>query len=162
MHYKISEFPPLDSYSALKLKMTGDLKFVDLCSDMIRMYSLTVYLLNSRMGCCTTVNHFTILLLLSIWDMIARSNKSMPTKGSCLNLITSGSRILKVKRMTSITPSKDEFLLFLYYASAGLHQIRSSNFKSFCQPVMQYRCFPKGAKCPNTGYYILKLKNMPC
>jgi len=72
MHQKISEFPTLDSYSVLKLKRTGDLKFVDLCSDMIRMYSLTVYLLISRMGYCTTVNHFTTLLLLSVWDLIAR------------------------------------------------------------------------------------------
>jgi hypothetical protein len=29
-------------------------------------------LLNSRMDCCINVNYFTILLLLSVWDLIAR------------------------------------------------------------------------------------------
>ena len=113
MHQNISEFPTLDTYSALKLKRTGDKKYVDSCSDMIRMYSLTIYSLNSRMGCYTTVNHFTTLLLLRVWDWIARWNIPMPTKGSCLQLITSGSSIRKVKRMTSITPSTNEFLVIL-------------------------------------------------
>ena len=72
MHQKNSEFPTLDSRSALKLKRTGDLKFVDSCSDTIRIYAAKLYLLNSRIGCCTTVDHFTILLRLSIWDLIAR------------------------------------------------------------------------------------------
>jgi len=72
MHQKTSEFPTLDSYSARKLKRTGDTKSVDLCSDTIRMYSFTVYLFNSRIGCCITINHFTTLLLLSVWDLIAR------------------------------------------------------------------------------------------
>jgi len=31
-----------------------------------------VYLFNFRMGCCTTVNNFTALYLLSVWDLIAR------------------------------------------------------------------------------------------
>jgi len=112
MHQNISECPTLDSYSALNLKRTGDPKFVDLCSDMIRMSSLTVYVLNSRMCCCTRVNHFTTILRLSVWDLIARQNIPMPTKGLCLKIITSGSGIRKVKRMTSITPPGEEFLLF--------------------------------------------------
>jgi len=41
-------------------------KFVDWRSDMIRIYSLTVYLLHSRMGCRTTINRFTALYLLSV------------------------------------------------------------------------------------------------
>jgi len=64
--------PSLDSDSAPKLKGTWDTKFVDSCSDMIRICSYTVYWLNSRMGCCITVNHFTTRLLLSVWDLIAR------------------------------------------------------------------------------------------
>jgi len=60
--------------------------------------------------------------------------RTKPMKGSCLMLITSGSSIRKVKRMTSITPSKDEFIVFLYYTSAGLHRIRSSNVRSPCLP----------------------------
>jgi len=35
-------------------------------------YSQTVYLLNFRPGCCATINHFTALYLLSVWDLIAR------------------------------------------------------------------------------------------
>jgi hypothetical protein len=61
--------------------------------------------------------------------------------------------------MTSITPSKVEFIVFLYYTSAGLPRIRSSNFRRACQPAKQYRRFPRGAKRPNNGYYVLKLKN---
>ena len=72
MHQKILEFPNLDSYSVHRLKRTGDTKLVDWRSDMIRMYSLTVYLPNFRMDCRTTVNHFTALHLLSIWDLIAK------------------------------------------------------------------------------------------
>jgi len=83
----------------------------------------------------------------------------MPTKGSCLKLITSGSSICKVKRMTSTTASKDEFLVFLYYTAAGLHQIRSSNIRSACQPGKQNQPFLRSARRLNDGYYILKLKN---
>jgi hypothetical protein len=36
--------------------------------------------------------------------------------------------------VTSITPSKAEFLLFLYYTSDGLHGMSSSNFGSSCLP----------------------------
>jgi len=133
------------------------MKFVDWCSDMIRMYSQTVYLLNFRMGCCTTINHFTALHLLSVWDLIARQNIPMPTKGSCLNIITSGSNIWTA---TSITPSKAEFILFLYYTSAGLHRIRSSNFRSVCPPENRYPPSLRGARRPNNGYHVLNLKNM--
>jgi len=159
MHQKISEFPTLDSHSARKLKRTGDTKLVGSCSDMIRIFSQTVYLFNSRMGCCITVNHFTTWLLLSVSNLISRENVPMPTKGSCLKLITSWSSIRRVKRMTSITTSKDEFHLFLYYTSVGLHQIRSSNFSSGCQPTTQYWTFRRGARILSYGYCILKLKN---
>jgi len=72
IHQKTSKFIIMDSYFARESKITGGTKFVDLCPDMIRMYSLTVYLIKSRMGCCITINHFRTLLLLSIWDLIAR------------------------------------------------------------------------------------------
>ena len=157
MRLKISEFPPLVSYSVHKLKRTGDRRFVDWCSDMIRMYSETVYLLMCTMGCCTTVNHFTALHLLSVWDLIARWNIPMPAKGSCLNLIASRSNIRKV---TSITPSKAVLLLLLYYTLAGFHQMRSCNFRSACPPEKRYRPFLRGARILSTGYYVLNLKNM--
>jgi hypothetical protein len=48
MHQKIAEFPILVSYFPLELERTGDTKFVDSYSDMIRMYLLTVYQSNSR------------------------------------------------------------------------------------------------------------------
>jgi hypothetical protein len=66
------EFPTLVSYSVHILKRTGDPNLVDSCSDPIRMYSLTMYLLNFKMGCRTTINHFTALHLLSVCDLIAR------------------------------------------------------------------------------------------
>jgi len=111
------------------------------------------------MDCCTTINNFTALHLLCIWDLIAPYNIPMPTKGSYLKLITSGSSIRKVKGMTSITPSKDEFLSFLDYTSDGCYRIRSSNFSSACRPGTQYWHFLRVAKRLNNGYYILKFKN---
>src|SRR5882757_2334639 len=75
----------------------------------------------------------------------------MPTKGSCLNLITFGSNI---RTVTSITPSKAEFLLFLYYTSAGLHQIRSSNFTSACPLENPISTFSK--RCKKTQQWILR------
>jgi len=95
------------------------------------------------MSCCTTVNYFTDLHLLSVWDLIARENVPMPTKGSCLNLITFGSNIQTV---TLITPSKAMFLLFLQYTFDGLHQIRPSNFRYTCQPEKRYWLFLWGAR----------------
>jgi hypothetical protein len=142
------------------VKRAEDTKLVDRCSDTIRMYSLTVYLFNSRRGCWITIKHFTTLLLLSIWDLIARYNIPMPTKESCLKLITSGSSICKVMRMTSISRSNDKFLLFLYFTSAALNRIRSSNFRSALKLVKHYRPFLTGARRHNDGYYLLKLKNM--
>jgi hypothetical protein len=133
------------------------MKFVDWCSDMIRTYWWTVYSLNFRMGCCTTVNYFTALHLLSVWDLIARYNIWMPTKRSCLNVITAGSNIWTV---TLITLSNTEFRLFLYYSSAGLHRIRSSNFWSVSPPENPYPRSLRGARRPINGYYDLNLKNM--
>ena len=72
MHRMILEFPTLDSNSIHKLKRTGDTKLVDWCTDKITMYSLTVHLLNFRMDCRTTVNHFTARHLVSVRDLIAR------------------------------------------------------------------------------------------
>jgi hypothetical protein len=65
-----------------------------------------------------------------------------------------------MKRISSITPFKVEFLVFLYYTSAGLHQIRAANFRSACQLGKQYRPFRRGARSLSNGYYVLKLKNM--
>jgi len=77
-----------------------------------------------------------------------------------MNLISSGSSIRRVKRMTLITPSKDELLLSLYFTSPGFDRIRCTNFRSACQPGKQYRPFQRGGKTLNNGCYIPKLKNM--
>jgi len=77
----------------------------------------------------------------------------MPTKGSCLKLLTSGSSKCKVKRMTLITPSKIEFLVFPYYTSAGLRRIRSSNFRNSCQPGKAILTFSK--RCKITQQWVL-------
>jgi len=81
----------------------------------------------------------------------------MPTKGSCLNLITSGSSIQKV---TSITPSKAQFLLVLYYTLAGYCLIRSSNVRSISPSNIQPRSLLNGARRFNHWYYVLKFNNM--
>jgi len=83
----------------------------------------------------------------------------MPTKGSCLKLTTSGSSVRTLKRMTSITLSKDQFLLFGCYTSAGLPWNKSSNFRSARQPGYKHWPFLRGPRTLNNGYYILKLKN---
>jgi len=93
-------------------------------------------------------------------DLIASENISMPTKESCLNRSTSGSNIWIVKWMTLISPSKAEFLLFLYYTSAGLHPIRSCDFSSAYRLETRYRFIQSGARWPSNGYWILKLKNI--
>jgi len=134
MHQKMSDFPTLDSHSVHKLMRTRHMKLVHRCLDMIRIYSLTVCVLNFRMGCWTTVNYVTALYLLIVWDLIASLNIPMQTKGSCLNLISSGFNVWRVKGMTSISSSKAEFLLSLYYTLAGLHRLRSSNVRSAYQP----------------------------
>jgi len=126
----------------------------------MKIYILTGYFLYPRIGCCITVNHWTTLLWLSVWDLIARQNMWMPTKQSCLNLITSGSSICKVKRMSSITLSIDRFLSFLYYTSAGPHWIGFSNFRRAFPPENQYQPCLGGPKRLNDGYYVPKLKNM--
>jgi len=66
MHRKVLEFPTFDGDSIHNLIRTGDMKFVHWCSNMIRIHSRTMYWLNFRMDCCTTMNHFTALHLLSI------------------------------------------------------------------------------------------------
>jgi len=157
MFQKILKIATLGSYSVHKLKRTGDTKFVDWCMDMFRMHSNTVYLLNFRMSCCTTVNHLTALHLLSICYWIARENLPMPIKWSCQNLITSGSNL---RTVTLITPSKAEFHLFLYYTLDGHYWISSSNFRSAYPPDKRYRPFLGGATWVMKGYYVLKLKNM--
>jgi len=77
MHQKILEFPTLVSYSVQKLKRTGDPKLVDMCSDTISMHSLTVYLLNFRMGCRTAVNHFTGLHVMYVSSLGAPESSSL-------------------------------------------------------------------------------------
>ena len=109
------------------------------------------------MGCYTNINQFTALQLLSIWNLIARQNLPMPTKGSYLNLITSGSNIWT---FTSITPSITMLLLFQYYTLAELHGITSSNFRSACPLENHYQPFQRGVRILNNIYYVLKLRNM--
>jgi hypothetical protein len=152
MHQKILKFTTFKCYSVCKLKTTQATTLVDSCSDMFITYSYSEYFVHSTMRCCITVHHFTTLLLLNVCDLIARYNIPMTIKGSCLKLIASVSSIGKVKRMTSIKPSKDELFLFLYYTTAGLHRIRSSNFSSPSnvssphQMGKHYRPFPSGVK----------------
>jgi len=109
------------------------------------------------MGCCTTINLVTALHLLSIWNLIGWSNKPIPSKGSRLNLLTSGSNIQTV---TSITPSKAKFLLFLYCTVPGLNWIRSFNVRSICQPEKRYWPELNWPRWLNNGYYMLKLEKM--
>jgi len=58
MLQKISKFPTLNSYSVYQLKRTGVTKLLDWWLDMIRMYSLTLDLINLRRGYCTTHQPF--------------------------------------------------------------------------------------------------------
>ena len=153
----ISEFPTLESNRIHNSKRTGDTMFVDFCTDLCTVHSEIVFLLNFRIGCCTTVNNFTALYLLSVCDLIARYDIPMSTKGSCLNLTKSGSNIQTV---TSITPSKAVIFLFLYYTLAGLHQIRLCNARSTCLLETRYRLVTRGATRLNNVYYIIKHKNM--
>jgi len=118
---------------------------------------MTEYSINFRLGCHTAINHFTAYYLLSVSNLIARKNISMPTKCSCLNLITSACNIQKV---ISITPSMAQFLLSHYDTLGSVCQIRSSNFRSACPSDKGYQPFLHSASSLNTGYYILKLKNM--
>jgi hypothetical protein len=57
-----------------------------------------------------------------------------------------------IGKVASITPSKAEFHLFLYYISAGLLRMRSSNFRSVCPPEHSYAPSLRGARRPNNGY----------
>jgi hypothetical protein len=84
----------------------------------------------------------------------------IPPMGSCLKLRTSASNVYKGKRMTSITSSMNEFLLFLYYTPTRLHQIRSSNFENAGQPGKHHRHFQRGARTLKNGDYVLMLENM--
>ena len=81
----------------------------------------------------------------------------MPTKWSFLYLI---SYMSNIQTLTLTRTSKAKFYLFQYYTLAGLHLIRSSNFRSACLPENPYWRFPRGARKLNNGYYALKLKNM--
>jgi len=103
----------------LKLQRTGVTKCVEWCRDMISMYFLTVDLVHFSIGCYTNVNHFTALLLVGIWDLIARWNIPMPMKGSCLNSITSEFKTWQVQEMTAITPFHAKFPIFLPYNTSA-------------------------------------------
>jgi len=61
---------------------------------------------------------------------------------------------------TFIGSQSQKFIfLKLYYTLAGLHSIRSFNFKSTCHCEKSYRSFLKGTTIYNNGYYIPNLKN---
>jgi len=49
---------------------------------------------------------------------------------------------------------------FLYYTSARLHRIRSSNFRSAWPPDNRYPPSQRGARRRSNGYYVLNLKIM--
>lgn len=67
---------------------------LDWILDVIRIYCLTVHLLNIRLGCYTIINYFTLLPLVNIWNMIAQKKIPIPIKAPCLNLKSSGLTIL--------------------------------------------------------------------
>jgi len=157
MHQKISEIPNVNSFSAPKSKRTGDWKILDWCMDTFWMHSKIVNLINFRMGFWTTINHFTTLHLLNIWDFTGWWNILIPTKGSCQHLITSVPNLWKV---TLMTPSETVFPVLLYYTLAGLYQIRSFKFMSFCQLEERYGPSLSCARSGNNLYYVLKLMNM--
>jgi len=48
----------------------------------------------------------------------------------------------------------------VYYTSAGIYWIRSSNFRSSCQLGRLYRPFQRRESRLNSGYYIPQFKNM--
>jgi hypothetical protein len=132
-----------------------DMKLVNWCSDITRLYWQRVYLLNFRIGYHTTVNYFTATHLLSIWDLIAWWSKPMPDKAACLNLIISESDMWKIP---SITPAKTEFLFFQCYTLARHLWTRSIMFRSACPSHDRYRPFVRDARIINIGYYVLMLK----
>lgn len=134
--------------------------YVDWCLYIIRMYSQIVFLWTFRMGYYTTVTHFAVLLLLSIWNFIARHNMPMLTKWSCLNVKRAGFNTPKVNTKTVITPSNIKFLLFQNYTLAGLHQIWFFNTRYSCQLEKQNYPLQRGAKRLNNEYNILKLQNV--
>jgi len=109
------------------------------------------------MACWTTINHFTALDLFRDWDLIARQNIRMRTKGSCLNPTRSGSNTWSA---TSITPSKLVFLCLLNYPLAGLHWSRCSDFRNPCRQEEWYPPFRRGDWSLNTADFVLKLKTM--
>jgi hypothetical protein len=114
MRRKVSEVPTVYYYVTLKLRRTRDTKLVDFFPEILSMYSYTLYLFDSRVGCSMKVNDFKPLLQLSVCNLIAWQNMLMLTKQSCLKLMTSVSSLHKVKTMTSRTPPKDAVHVFQY------------------------------------------------
>jgi len=110
-----------DSHPIDNLKSTGDTMLLDKCTGKIRMYSQIWHWLIIIQCYCTVVNIFTALHLLSIWDLIARQNIPMPTKGQCPDLIKSHSNISKVNKTTFILPSNVDFVYSLRYSVMWEH-----------------------------------------
>jgi hypothetical protein len=72
MHPQCSKFAIPESCARYKSEMAVETKLENMCSDMNRMYLLTVQLSKCKMGCCTIVNHVTVLLLVIFWNCITR------------------------------------------------------------------------------------------
>jgi len=98
------------------------------------------------MGSCTRLKYFAAQFLLIIRDVISRQTIVRPTTELCLNLITSGSDIDRVKRNARITPCKGEFPYVQNSSPAGLDQICSSNNRGTYQLANDIDHLKRGEK----------------
>jgi len=157
MHQKHLEFPTFSDNSVHNLQRTEKNKCVDWCSDMIRMYFLTVYVINLGMGCH---NYNQLFHCAASVEHLGLDCKVEYTNVNLVIMPESHNIWVQYTEVTIITPSKAEFLFFLYYTVAGLGQIISSNVRSTVPQEKWYWTFQQGARTLNNGYYILKFENM--
>lgn len=148
------------SISKHPLSWTAVTKWVDWYFNKVQIFSLIVTLSYFRICCCTSINKLTAQLWLTIRDLSTRYNIPLPSQKSYRNIITPGPTMLKVKRVTIITPSNAQFLLSRYFFSAGLHLIALSNFRSVFPPEQWYWHVVTGKRWLKNWYYILMLRNM--
>jgi hypothetical protein len=98
---------------------------------MIKMYFCTVYWIEFKMCYYTIIVELTALLQFSVYDLTAITSIWMLTEVSYLSIITSGCTVWNVKRMISITSSRDKLHYVLLNLLAGLRWIICSNIRTF-------------------------------
>lgn len=76
----------MDCGSAQTFKTTTGSKSVNWCLHIITMYSRILNLLNFKCGCVTTIYHFTALLPLRVYYMLASISNGYGTVTSSLGL----------------------------------------------------------------------------